>query len=114
MSSLNYTGGHFIPIYNKLVRDGIPAIIEVDNKKYTMNILESTDHEIEIKRKLVEELKEYQLASTNKEAIKELADLLELIYAVLPFHDSNIEELEKVRLAKPDERGVFEKGLLSC
>lgn len=99
-----------MPIYNKLVRDGIPTIIELGNKAYTMTVLESTQHEVEIKRKLNEELKEYQQASSNKEAVEELADLLELIYAVLPLHDSSIEELEKVRLAKREKRGGFDKG----
>ena len=99
-----------MPIYNKLVRDGIPAIIEATNKKYIMNVLDTTQHEVEIKRKLVEELKEYQESTTNEEAIEELADLLELIYAVLPLHDSSMEELEKVRVAKRVKRGGFEKG----
>ena len=39
-----------------------------------------------------------------------MADLLELIYAVLPLHNSTIEELEKVRLAKREKRGGFDKG----
>lgn len=99
-----------MPIYNKLVRDGIPAIIEAGNKNYTMNVLDGTEHEVEIKRKLIEELKEYQEASTNEEAVEELADLLELIYAVLPLHDSSMEELEKVRIAKREKRGGFSKG----
>lgn len=99
-----------MPIYNKLVRDGIPAIIEATNKKYIMNVLNTAQHEVEIKRKLVEELKEYQEASTNEEAVEELADLLELIYSVLPLHDSNMEELEKVRIAKREKRGGFDKG----
>ena len=99
-----------MPIYNKLVRDGIPSIIALDNKKYTINVLEPTQHELEIKRKLDEELKEYQKASSNEEAVEELADLLELIHAVLPLHNSTIEELEQVRLAKRDKRGGFDKG----
>lgn len=99
-----------MPIYNKLVRDRIPAIIEAGNKKFTMNVLNTTQHEVEIKRNLIEELKEYQEPSTNEEAVEELADLLELIYALLPLHDSNMEELEKVRVAKREKRGGFDKG----
>ncbi|MDX1700223.1 MAG: nucleoside triphosphate pyrophosphohydrolase [Melioribacteraceae bacterium] len=99
-----------MPIYNKLVRDGIPAIIEAGNKKYTMNILENPQYEVEIKRKLDEELQDYQQASSNEEAIEELADLLELIKTVLPLHDSNMEKLENVRLAKREKRGGFDKG----
>lgn len=75
-----------------------------------MKILEPSEHEIEIKRKLVEELTEYQETTNNEDAIEELADLLELIYAVLPLHGSSMEDLEKVRLAKREKRGGFEKG----
>ena len=54
-------------------------------------------------------MKEYQEASSHEEAIEELADLLELIYAVLPLHDSSMAELEKVRLDKREKRGGFDK-----
>lgn len=99
-----------MPISNKLVRDNIAEIIEATNKKFSMKVLEPSEHEFEIKRKLVEELREYQETSNNDDSIEELADLLELIYAVLPLHDSSMEELEKVRLAKREKRGGFEKG----
>lgn len=99
-----------MPIYNKLVRDKIPEVIEATNKKFSMKVLEPCGHEIEIKRKLVEELAEYQESTSNEEALEELADLMELIYAVLPLHGSSMEELEKVRLAKREKRGGFEKG----
>jgi len=75
-----------------------------------MKVLEPSEHEIEIKRKLVEELMEYQETSNNQDAIEELADLLELIYAVLPLHGSTMEELEEVRIVKREKRGGFEKG----
>ena len=99
-----------MPIYNKLVRDRIPLIIEATNKKYSIRTLAPSEHEIEIKRKLIEELKEYQEATSNEEAIEELADLLELIYAVLPLHGSTMKELEDIRLKKHAQRGGFEKG----
>lgn len=99
-----------MPIYNKLVRDRIPKIIDATNKKFSMKVLEPSEHKIEIKRKLVEEIKEYQETTYNEDAIEELADLLELIYAVLPMHRSSMEELEKVRLRKREKRGGFEKG----
>lgn len=75
-----------------------------------MKTLEPSEHAIEIKRKLVEELTEYQETTNNEDAIEELADLLELIYAVLPMHGSTMEELDKVRLDKREKRGGFEKG----
>jgi len=39
-----------------------------------------------------EELKEYQQTASNEEAAEKLADLLELMFALLPLHDSSIEE----------------------
>ncbi len=55
-----------MPIYNKLVRDRIPEIIESTNKKYFMRTFEASEHEVEIKRKLIEELKEYQTLILHK------------------------------------------------
>ena len=75
-----------------------------------MKVLDPSEHAIEIRHKLVEELTEYQETTNNEDAIEELADLLELIYAVLPLHGSSMEDLEKVRLAKREKRGGFEKG----
>lgn len=75
-----------------------------------MKVLKPREHAIQIKRKLVEELREYQETSNNEDAIEELADLLELIYAVLPLHGSSMEKLEKVRVEKREKRGGFEKG----
>lgn len=99
-----------MPVYNKLVRDEIPKIIENSNKMFVMVTLDANRHEAEIKRKLYEELEEYQQAVSNEDAVEELADLLELIYAVLPLHGSSIEELETVRKKKREKRGGFDKG----
>ena len=57
-----------MPIYNKLVRDRIPEIIDATNKKFSMKVLESCEHEVEIKRKLVEEIKEYQETNNSAES----------------------------------------------
>lgn len=102
-----------MPIYNKLVRDGIPKIIECTNKKYTKKVLNPSEHEVEIKNKLLEELKEYQEATSNEEAIEELANLLELIYTVLPLHGSTMKELEDIRVKKYEQRGGLKRVLLN-
>ena len=48
----------------------------------------------------------------NDESLKELADLLEVIYAVVAARGYSVEELERIRLEKAKERGTFEKRLL--
>ncbi|WP_203333726.1 nucleoside triphosphate pyrophosphohydrolase [Planococcus beigongshangi] len=98
-------------IYNKLVRDNIPQVIEKTNKQFSTRILTKEDYLIELKKKLNEELKEYQEAETNEEAVEELADILELIHAAATIHGATLEQLEEVRRAKAEKRGGFEKRI---
>ncbi|MCP2034136.1 putative house-cleaning noncanonical NTP pyrophosphatase (MazG superfamily) [Planomicrobium sp. HSC-17F08] len=100
-----------MPIYNKLVRDRIPEVIEMTGKELSSRILEKKEYEIELKKKLSEELAEYNEAKTNEEAVEELADILELLHAATKIHGSSFEELEKIRKAKAEKRGGFEKRI---
>ncbi|MEK4081445.1 nucleoside triphosphate pyrophosphohydrolase [Solibacillus sp. FSL K6-1126] len=100
-----------MPVYNKLVRDLIPQIIEKSGSKFTTRILQSSEYLTEIKKKLEEEVHEYQKTTNNQEALEELADILELIHAALPIHEATFEDLEKIRVAKKEKRGGFEQGI---
>jgi predicted house-cleaning noncanonical NTP pyrophosphatase (MazG superfamily) len=70
-------------IYNKLVRDNIPKIIENDGKKYKSRILNDEEYEVELRKKLIEEATELSEAKTEEEKIYELADIYEIIEYVL-------------------------------
>ncbi|MOA42162.1 hypothetical protein D3C78_1641910 [compost metagenome] len=61
----------------------------------------------ELRTKLREESEEYFNANNNKDALEELADMLEIIRALAEGHGSNAEELEKIRVSKADKRGGF-------
>lgn len=100
-----------MPIYNKLVRDNIPQVIEKTNKKFSTRVLPKEEYIAEVKKKLSEELEEYQEATTNEAAVEELADILELIHAAAKIHGATIEQLEEVRRAKAEKRGGFEKRI---
>ncbi|WKA58296.1 nucleoside triphosphate pyrophosphohydrolase [Planococcus shenhongbingii] len=100
-----------MPIYNKLIRDAIPEVIEKTGKVFSTRILLNEEYIVELKKKLREELMEYEEAKTNEEAIEELADILELIHAATKIHGSSFEELENVRKAKAEKRGGFEKRI---
>lgn len=93
--------------YNKLVRDRIPEIIESSGKTCAIEVLSDPDYLSCLDKKLDEELAEYH----QDQNIEELADLLELIFAVAAARGYSLEELEKVRLDKARERGRFEKKL---
>lgn len=100
-----------MPVYNKLVRDGIPQIIEQDNHTYSMRTLSDEEYVFELKKKLGEELQEYLRTENDQEALEELADVLELIHALSTVHGANPQELERIRREKADKRGGFAKKL---
>jgi predicted house-cleaning noncanonical NTP pyrophosphatase (MazG superfamily) len=100
-----------MPIYNKLVRDRIPKIIESTGKKFSTRILNDEEYITELKNKSFEELEEYVQASNNEDAIEELADLLEIIHALAEYHGSSIEKVEEVRKGKAVKRGGFKEKI---
>ena len=95
-------------LYNKLVRDRIPDIIEASGKHCHTDTLPKTDYLRMLDNKLDEELAEYH----KDQNIEELADLLEVIRAVAVARGYTLEELERVRAEKATKRGVFEKRIL--
>ena len=98
-----------VKVYNKLVRDKIPEIIEADGKCCKTEILSDEEYIKMIDAKLDEELAEYH----EDQNIEELADLMEVIYSAAEARGYSVEELEAVRLAKVEKRGTFkEKTLL--
>ncbi|MEQ6389227.1 nucleoside triphosphate pyrophosphohydrolase [Bacillaceae bacterium S4-13-58] len=96
-----------MPTYNKLVRDLIPQIIEKSGKQYTTTILDNKEYITALQAKLHEELQEYLEAKNDQDATEELADILELIYALTKVHGSTPENLEKIRSQKAAKRGGF-------
>lgn len=96
-----------MPIYNKLVRDRIPEVIERAGKTCTTRRLEEIEYIQELKKKSQEELTEYLQASDDESALEELADLLEVMHALAKCHGADIEEVERIRKRKAAERGGF-------
>ncbi|MFD3260750.1 phosphoribosyl-ATP pyrophosphohydrolase [Paenibacillus lentus] len=97
-----------MPVYNKLVRDKIPQIIAADGKAYRSRILDKEEYLQELRTKLREETEEYFNAADDKEALEELADMLEVIRALAEAHGSSPTELEKIRVDKAEKRGGFQ------
>lgn len=94
--------------YHKLVRDHIPEIIEADGKTCVCETLSDGDYLSLLDQKLNEELAEYQ----ESKSLEELADLLEVIQAVVKARGWTLEDLERVRAEKAAKRGGFEKKIL--
>ncbi|CAG7633712.1 phosphoribosyl-ATP pyrophosphohydrolase [Paenibacillus allorhizosphaerae] len=96
--------------YNKLIRDRIPEIIEAKGKRAVVRTLNEREYIEMLDKKLQEELDEYTSAEAVDQ-VEELADLVELVYAVLHSRGVSVEEFEKIRLKKKAERGGFEQKL---
>ena len=94
--------------YNKLVRDKIPEIIQAKGDICKTEILSNEAYIKLLDRKLNEEVAEYQ---TDKN-IEELADILEVVYAIAKAKGYEVAELEQIRLEKAEKRGGFDKKIL--
>lgn len=92
-----------MPIHNKLVRDKIPEIIENTGKTAYCHILNGEEYIAELDKKLNEECAEYQA----DKSLEELADMLEVMYAIAEARGYSIADLERVRAEKAEKRGGF-------
>ena len=97
-----------IRTYNKLVRDRIPEIIEASGKSCSVETLTDEAYLAMLDAKLNEELAEYQ----ESKSLEELADLLEVMRAVVTARGHTWAELDALRERKRSERGGFELKLL--
>ena len=97
-----------VKVYNKLVRDKIPEIIEKSGKTCTVETLTDEKYISMLDAKLNEELAEYQ----ESKSMEELADLLEVIRTVAVARGSSMDEVEAIRRDKVAKRGGFEKKIL--
>jgi predicted house-cleaning noncanonical NTP pyrophosphatase (MazG superfamily) len=94
--------------YNKLVRDKIPEVIKSRGGNAVTHIADYKEYWAKLKEKLQEEVSEFLEA----ENIEEMADILEVIDAILDFKKFDKAELEKVKNKKADERGKFKDKVI--
>ena len=94
-------------IYNKLVRDKIPEVIESNNQICKVRILNDKEYLEQLNIKLQEELNEY----LEDGSVEELADIQEVIYAILKFKKVSFSDFEKIRSEKVVKRGAFDKKI---
>lgn len=94
-------------VYNKLIRDKIPEIIEGDGKICKTRILSDEEYIAALEAKLNEEVAEYQ-ADKN---LEEMADVLEVLQAICIARGYSLNDLEEMKAKKANERGGFKKKM---
>ena len=90
--------------YHKLVRDRIPEIIARSGKHCRTEVLTDEDYLLLLDEKLSEELSEYRESG----ALEELADLLEVMEAVVAARGYTWQQLQAVKEEKKAARGGFQ------
>ena len=91
--------------HNKLVRDKIPEIIRQKGDIPKTVTLDDEAYFQCLNQKLKEEVDEYFEAYDTEE----LADILEVVYAIAKYKGLSIDELTNMRLKKRNDRGGFDE-----
>jgi predicted house-cleaning noncanonical NTP pyrophosphatase (MazG superfamily) len=92
----------------KLVRDKIPQIIRSKGQVPIVYVASADEYRTSLKAKLREEVQEF-LDSDDPE---ELADILEVLYALAQDRGTDRQQLEKLRAIKAEERGGFVERII--
>lgn len=95
-------------VYNKLVRDKIPAIIEASGKRAVTATLPDEQYIELLNQKLLEEANELLQSGS----VEELADIGEVMHAIMAYKGISLEEFQRVRQAKLAQRGGFQERIL--
>lgn len=98
-------------IYNKLVRDNIPDIIEKDGEIPVTRILLDSEYRTELYKKLLEECNELISAKTSDDIIGEASDVFEVLSAISELEGSNIDKVIETSKKKRLKRGRFTKKI---
>ena len=93
--------------FNKLVRDKIPEIIEKSGYRPIVRVMDDGEYLTALRKKLDEEVQEYHESGE----IEELADVLEVVYALCEAEGHTVDELLSVYTKKHDERGGFKEKI---
>ena len=91
----------------KLVRDKIPEIIEASGATPLTRILETEEYLTCLEAKLDEEVQEFH----ESKLPEELADILEVVYALAEARGCSRQQLQEVFDAKHAARGGFAKRI---
>lgn len=96
-------------IYNKLVRDNIPQIIQAQGDYCEFEIVSDKNKLIQLlETKVMEEWQEY----IDSKDISEIADTIEVLFSLAERKGTTRNQLLELMNEKTKQRGGFNKGIL--
>lgn len=95
-------------IYDKLVRDNVPNIIELAGKKCDVKIVSDKESLQYLYKKLDEEINEL----LNDENLDEVADIMEVLFAIANRYGYTDKDVLDRREQMKISRGGFEKNIV--
>ncbi|MFB6808821.1 nucleoside triphosphate pyrophosphohydrolase [Streptomyces sp. NPDC056387] len=95
----------------KLVRDRIPQIIRADGLDPEVYVADPAEYRQRLRAKLAEEVAEYMEADETH-APEELADVLEVVFALAADLGVDGAQLEGIRASKAEQRGGFSERIV--
>ncbi len=98
-------------LFNKLVRDKIPELLQKAGAEPDFRVLNQEEYKLELNKKLKEECQEVIEAPDKISLTEELADLTEVILSLAKNSNITLEEIEKTRIKKKENRGGFDAKL---
>lgn len=109
-----FTDQAFENEYPKLVRDNIPAIYKASHgKEAKVKAIGSDEEYLKfLLKKMVEEAKELEYSVKVENTQEELADIFEIIAAILDLKGWSLEDIVKVQKNKQAKNGGFEKRII--
>ena len=93
--------------YDKLVRDYIPYILKEKQLDFTVRKVEGEEYLMALKNKLKEEVGEY----LENPSLEELADIREVLDALVLAHGYELHDFSYVKRHKRCQKGGFEKAV---
>ena len=93
--------------FDKLVRDKIPEIIRASGQTPVTRVLDREEYLSCLEAKLDEEVREFH----ESKAPEELADILEVVYALAQAHGCTEQELMEIYGRKHEARGGFSERI---
>ena len=95
-------------IFRKLIRDRVPEIIASKGEKTKVRVLDDEEFLAALENKLLEEVQEMRLGQDKK---MEIADIYEVLDALITAYGFSKEKILEIQKRKRNERGGFEKRL---